>query len=347
MKASPVAGGQTLLPRPTSPEHTGSSTSDVAFIPTSARSSFEKRREKDLRPPNFNDSSSDENDPRKIILQSFLPRVSVFASADTEELVRLKGIYGGLCGLLRPFGEVIHGNVIIRDSVGSSKGWDDFGIHFIPFGYDLHQPPIPQEESSSQVLQLVETSPSDGAQSAIEDMVHQHLDQSENNCVDAHRKAGAMPERQALTPSYYARYLRKLLALRHMVPQKTFTHPVACVIAISSQSTSPIETLRDLYNETRLELRNMPPWISNEFLRYYLLIHDEDHDDIINSTSLFNQMKRHFGLHCHLLRLRSIECGPNDEDGMQLPACQWLSAEEDLLEMRLKGDSNSQFMITI
>ena len=124
-----------------------------------------------------------------------------------------------------------------------------------------------------------------------------------------------------------------------MVPHEIFSHPVACVIAISSQSPAPIETLRDLYSETRQGAKRVPAWAGSEFLRYYVLVHDEEHDDIAKSTALFEQMKRHFGLHCHLLRLRSTVCQFNSEDSMELPSHAWRSAEDELKEKQQTGRS--------
>jgi hypothetical protein len=60
-------------------------------------------------------------------------------------------------------------------------------------------------------------------------------------------------------------------------------------------------------------------------------VHDEDRDDISESTKLYDQMKRHFGLHCHLLRLRSNQCVVTDDDSVQVPECEWLSPSERLL----------------
>ena len=64
------------------------------------------------------------------------------------------------------------------------------------------------------------------------------------------------------------------------------------------------------------------------------LVHDEEQDDISKSITLFEQMKRHFGLHCHLLRLRSSECVSSDDDSIQLPRCEWLSASEEFAEIQ-------------
>ena len=74
----------------------------------------------------------------------------------------------------------------------------------------------------------------------------------------------------------------------------------------------------------------MPPYANPEYLRYYVLVHDEDRDDFAKSSALFDQMKRHFGLHCHLLRLRSTSPAQQDEDTERVPLCEWLSPKEDL-----------------
>jgi hypothetical protein len=71
-------------------------------------------------------------------------------------------------------------------------------------------------------------------------------------------------------------------------------------------------------------------WVNSEYLRYYVLVHDEERDDITKSMNLFEQMKRHFGLHCHLLRLRSSQCVLTDDDSVELPPCEWISAAEEL-----------------
>ena len=59
---------------------------------------------------------------------------------------------------------------------------------------------------------------------------------------------------------------------------------------------------------------------------------------ICRSTALFDQMKKHFGLHCHLLRLRSGgRTVVSDDDAVVVPRCHWLSAAEELAELRLGG----------
>lgn len=131
----------------------------------------------------------------------------------------------------------------------------------------------------------------------------------------------------------YQLLLRRILSIEQFTPHETFLHPVACVIAISSHNKTPLESLRGLYAQTTQGDTAPASYIHPEFLRYYVLVHDEDKSDIAESTKLYDQMKRHFGLHCHLLRLRSDQCVVTDDDSVELPSCEWLTPEEDLARM--------------
>ncbi|MCJ1288387.1 hypothetical protein MMC26_007743 [Xylographa opegraphella] len=318
--------------------------------------SIERSSIRDAELPLHSVALSDIHDPKDIILRSFQPRVAVFASTDTEELIRLKGLYGGFCGLLKPFGESLAGNVIIRDSVGGSKSWNNFGVHFIEYGRRDGSSSWPSkavyDDSSVQgqgpfetLGQYSEISPESSFvtnPSVLDNLLERCLSITPGGS----RNGTDVPQNpdQRSTPPYYGLYLEKLLYRDPMVPYETMSHPVACVIAISSQCLGPIETLRELYRSTSQGAKRVPFWAGNEFLRYYVLVHDEDHDDITKSTALFDQMKRHFGLHCHLLRLRSVECTENEEESTRLPRCRWLSSEEDFNDIRqVQGGGRDDF----
>ena len=288
-------------------------------------------------------------DPKEIILQGFSPRVFVLASPDTQELVRLKGIFGGLTGLLRPFGENIVGNVVTRDSSGTSKTLTNFGVHFVPFPRDAdvfgwHAGGSDSVLDASRLRDGESPSATKRGSAASAELFHQAVNEVVRFHLSEHNQSPGeesppshYAEKHRSVPSYYRLHLRKLLAGRSLVPHDSFTHPVACLIAISSQSPAPIDTLRDLYNETRHSSSYVPSWLSDEFLRYYILIHDEDHDDITRTTALFDQMKRHFGLHCHLLRIRSVQCDSRAEDTVRLPPSRWLSPSEEAEVVRRRS----------
>lgn len=290
------------------------------------------------------------NDVRDLILRAFSPHVSVLASQDTEEIVRHKGISGGLLELLRPFGEHISGKVTIRDSTGVSRSWDDFSVRFVAVKDGLDSPRTQDRKSvdsgdpqrAGQRRSLQEFKPSrlrsGGDVPQIEDLVERHLTFSEeqsgpagSDYVNANNVAAVVTP--GVTSPFYTLYLRRMLSGLPLIPAETISHPVASVIAISSRSTSPIEELRSLYDSSNTGEHRLPQWVHNEFLRYYVLIHDEDYDDITKSMALYDQMKRHFGLHCHLLRLRSTQCVPSDDDSAKLPQCEWSAAAEEIAEI--------------
>lgn len=280
-----------------------------------------------------------DNDTSSVITRAFAPHVSILASAECEELVRHKGINGGLLELLRPYGERVAGRVVIRDSTGASKPWDDFGIRFVGIRDGLEPP---RQEAvprfSEDKLPIVsEYRParlrSGGDQFLVDEVISRHLARSSAPSRPATRQSSILPDpsAQSDTTAAYPTFIRKLLSGTITTPHETFAHPVAIVIAISSRNTAPIDELRALYTSSKSGPDQLPTWVNNDFLRYYVLIHDEDYDDIKTSTVLYEQMKRNFGLHCHLLRLRSTQCDEGDQSA-QLPLPHWASVAEALAE---------------
>lgn len=290
-------------------------------------------------------------DPRNLILHSFVAHIAVHTSIDTKELVKDKGFDGGLWELLRPFGERIQGRVTIRDSVGAGKTWDDFAVRFVQLGDGLEPPGAvlgSRRNREEKVLPgnanktipdslAAQRSRTGGDISHIENLVDRHLTHAEQyptmDGEDYLNFKDVKPGNADTTSPFYTLYLRRLLSGLPLVPHETFSHPVACIIAISSRNTSPIETLRKLYDESSHGDKRLPLWVNNDYLRYYVLVHDEERDDITKSMALFEQMKRHFGLHCHLLRLRSSQCIASDDDSVQIPRPEWLAAPEEISEI--------------
>ncbi|EAW14520.1 TRAPP III-specific subunit 85 family protein [Aspergillus clavatus NRRL 1] len=253
-------------------------------------------------------------DIRSLIIRSFSPTIGVYASVDTDDLVREKGFKGGFWELIRPFGETVPGKIVIRDSVGASRGWEDYGVRFVDLG-GQQRFPGDSDSDRNPLAQLEEVV--DGQLNAAHELLGTTIRPKDLSNLSA-------------TSPLYKSYLRSLLSTATAAPHETFRHPVASVIAISSRNSAPLETLRQLYADTSNGDRKLPQWIHSEYLRYYVLVHDEDRDDITESTKLYDQMKRHFGLHCHLLRLRSTQCVVTDDDSAPVPHCEWLSPFEQL-----------------
>lgn len=290
-------------------------------------------------------------EPRQIVISSFAPRVAVYTSADTADFVKLKGFNEGLRGLLRPFGECIQGKVVVRDSNGASRAWYDFGVRFIDpldaqsFGKweDNGQHAGSREGIDTRAIASYGHDPA----ISIDKLISHHLSSEEFHSehepherqVDSLGLDRIVPYTSTKKHPAHTIYLRKLLSSMPIVPYETFSHPVACIITISSRNCALIDTLHHLYENTLQDGSEAPAWMNTNYLRYYVLMHDEDNDDITKSTALFDLMKRNFGLHCHLLRLRSSECVATDDDSVQVPPCGWLTAEEELAQISKAGMS--------
>ncbi|KAF3938093.1 hypothetical protein ABW19_dt0206116 [Dactylella cylindrospora] len=275
------------------------------------------------------------DDIKSVIHHAFVPHIAVHVSDDVNEIVREKGLTD-FYQLIRPYGEKVQGRITARDSQGSSVTFEDFAVRFARLSDVARKPDdspgggakngdwgsngIMAEAMNSEELPLVD------------ELLDLHLSHAEE-LIDA----SLTTETESHTgQAYYLLYLRRLLSGFPVTPHETFAHPVACLIAISSRNSAPIDTLRQLY-KTGSEM-DIPGYVNKEYLRYYVLVHDEDKDDIQKSTALFEQMKRHFGLHCHLIRLRSAMCIVSDEDSVPVAKSQWLPASEELAELHRQDE---------
>lgn len=283
--------------------------------------------------------------PRQIIVDSFAPRVTCYTSTDADGLIRSKGFNSGLRELLCSFGERVEGKITIRDSLGVSREWQDFGIRFIDPS-SLRSVQIfavnSQERLSSTSSHVQASSTTLDPVASIDEILQRRLESQDgsSNVDDSPARdvhTGLQCSGRNVDESFYSFYLRKLLSSTHIEPYETFSHPIACIIAVSSRNEAPIDSLHQLYERSTHVRNNIPPWVNTDYLRYYVLIHDEENDDITKSTALFDLMKRHFGPHCHLLRLRSSHCVRTDDDSFQVPPCEWLSADEELDRLRKLG----------
>ncbi|KAJ5940270.1 hypothetical protein N7516_000438 [Penicillium verrucosum] len=223
-----------------------------------------------------------------------------------------QGVQGGFWELIRPFGETVSGKVVIRDSIGSSRAWEDYGVRLTDF----------------KAIGRAPANRDSGPLAQMEEVLTKQLDCSDG-LLGASVRTKDVLGFPATTPICKS-FLQQLLCSAPTAPHETFGHPVANVIAISSRNAAPLETLRQLYADGTTGDKQLPDWVNQEYLRYYVLVHDEERDNITESIKLYDQMKRHFGLHCHLLRLRSSQCVVTDDDSMQVPQCEWLSPSEHL-----------------
>ena len=204
------------------------------------------------------------------------------ASLSETLLTAGKGLEGGLCALLRPYGESMHGKVIVREIIRGIKGWKEFGVRFI-YSSTLHQSSPssgrwdsnPKSPSSPFLSNpRVSLDPSQSVEPSIKQYQHSAHTKSEQSSTqqDAQRDVDDILGREPVLT--YQHYLCKILSSSPMVPYETFAHPVACIIYVSSYNAAPIDTLRQLYSQINPGYGCIPAWVSIEYLRYHVLIHD-------------------------------------------------------------------------
>lgn len=260
---------------------------------------------------------------KNIITRAFAPHIAVTASQDAEDLCQSMG-FNGFLDLLQPLGDKVAGRVTVRDSQALSMPFDDFSVRFIPppRQQDLPQPQqqSPKSPPNSAFAGTPKTSDFGTAfrlfqKQALDEYIAK-LTRQQNNSDSS----------TPLTKHHDIVYLdvfQKLLSAIPVSPFETFSHPVAGIVAISSNNHQPIETLSALYNESHDS--SVPEYVNKEYLRYYVLIHDEQ-TDLNTSIALFEKMKRHFGLQCHMVRInRKVD----EADGVLYPRSEWLSFQQE------------------
>lgn len=223
-----------------------------------------------------------EESVKSLICRAFVPHVAVQVSDDTNELAREKG-FADFQGMLRPYGEDLRGKLTVRDSVGSSNSYDDFGVRFVGLAEVAASEERwetgmsaswangrGEDEKRSQADKVFVGGNIDEVEELLELLLERNEERIETSPTSAVND-GAPPSDQL----FYLHYLRKLLSALPVSPHETFSHPVACVIAVSSRNRSPIETLHASGNQVRL-----PKYVGPDYRKYHVLVHDEDRDDI-------------------------------------------------------------------
>ncbi|KAG4305481.1 hypothetical protein PORY_001037 [Pneumocystis oryctolagi] len=97
----------------------------------------------------------------------------------------------------------------------------------------------------------------------------------------------------------YFRFLASLPPSSH----ESFSHPVACICAVSSYSPTPLKTLESLL-EQRSNL-SLPSYIDLGYLLIYLFIHSDSHD-FEKSLQTFQTIQQTFGAHSYFIKLSSM-----------------------------------------
>ena len=204
-----------------------------------------------------------------IVAQAFGPTVAVVASRDVEDLAKVKGFSGGFIEMLRPFGDVVAGKVNIRDSQAMTLSVEDFSVKYVYFHYYAQSAVNGREKEQAgpySPKRMTRSFIPGGDLAALEHLMEHSVEMVQQK------------DEAVVNGRDYSFFLRRMVSGMPVSAHETFSHPVACVLAVSSRHPEPIDALLGLYNTTNNA--PIPRYIDAGFLRYYVLVHDEDKDDI-------------------------------------------------------------------
>ncbi|ODQ63667.1 hypothetical protein NADFUDRAFT_84289 [Nadsonia fulvescens var. elongata DSM 6958] len=263
---------------------------------------------------------------KNITSQAFCPRVLVVASPDADELARESG-FDRLTTLLQPFGDEIIGRVCIRDSQSITLNCENYSVRF----NDVIGGGLPTTSGDIVNRNVVLFKTQDH-----ESLLKIQVEEQENFL---NWELSLSYRNQLKRKLYLDQFFRRIIANPPVTSFETFSHPVACVYAISSRNANPLETLAQLPKTIN---NGTPPaeYINRDYLRTYVLIHHENEDDLEQSRTLLEKMKRQFGLHCYLLRIGRHKA---TEDQYQVikQSC-WITAHEELASIDQSNNNKSE-----
>lgn len=257
---------------------------------------------------------------RQHVCQSFCPSITITSSPDADKLCQSLGA-PSLLHLLKPYSKV-SGRITVRDSQAMSKSFDDFTVKFLPgilqrAGQAIHGDSGSSHSSAynaadSTMTRATAHLPPSASEPDLTNLTIKDTNTSPlgtgNQLFDVNDLESLIADQlnaNANDESIYMSMFRHVAKpASHQGPTsfETFNHPVAEVIAVSCANSQPIETLSQLYKHST---EHIPPWVDPAYLRYYLLMYDESSKDLEKSVALFEKVKRSFGLHCHMIKVRS------------------------------------------
>ncbi|QSL66793.1 hypothetical protein MERGE_001179 [Pneumocystis wakefieldiae] len=245
-----------------------------------------------------------------LFFRGFSPSIAVLASRDANELASAKG-FGCVHEMLSTFEENKGETVIIRHSEGNVR-CEVFGVRFVPLQRLLNDRKVHEEIGSMErEIDWMERKVSehmDVLGSGAGNHGEMASDENEKDVEKIHENTKKMGQSLDISSAFH--FYCRLLASFPPSVHESFSHPIACVFAISSHSSKPLESLQ------RLQLHPpMLPYVDFSYLPACLFLHDDSHD----------LEKQTFGIHSYLIRLSPQDQSLNksQEEYIRVPKDPW------------------------
>ncbi|CAA0837822.1 Tetratricopeptide repeat (TPR)-like superfamily protein [Striga hermonthica] len=227
----------------------------------------------------------------RMLLDEITPVVMVLHTPLVEETCRKNGL--SLIEMLSPFSNFINIDVPVRTASDQPYRLRKFKLRLF-YASEIRQPNI---ESAKERLKQVVTEAGD---EDISDLCS-HPPYIESLIASSE---------QEFVPSWFQNFNKELIDTASFSEHEAFDHPVACLLAVSSQDKDPIDKFVDLFNRNQL-----PPLLNDgamdpNILKYFLLIHDNQDGTLEKATGVMTEMRSTFGAtDCRLLCINSSTHG--------------------------------------
>lgn len=146
-------------------------------------------------------------------------------------------------------------------------------------------------------------------------------------------------------PSWFEFFNRELVHTVSFAEHEAFDHPVACLLAVSSNDEDPINKFVDLFNTNQLPSLINDGAMDPKILKHFVLVHDNQDGMLERATKVLTEMRTTFGANsCCLLCINSSEDGSIKHqenpwascknDGSRLPELGCFLSLDDMDELK-------------
>ncbi|XP_051131915.1 uncharacterized protein LOC127251976 isoform X2 [Andrographis paniculata] len=230
----------------------------------------------------------------RMLLDQITPAVMVLRTPLVEEACQKNGL--SLVEMLEPFSEFKNIDVPVRTASDQPYRLRRFKLRFF-YNSAIRQPNI---EATKERLKQVITLAGDG-------------DVSELGSGPLDIESLIASTEQGFVPSWFQKFNKELVDAVSFSEHEAFDHPVACLVAVSSNDKDPIDKFIDLFNPSQLPSLLNDGAMDPKIPKYFLLVHDNQDGMLEKATGIFTEMRNKYGANdCHLLCINSSDGGMNE-----------------------------------
>ncbi|XP_078442115.1 tetratricopeptide repeat (TPR)-like superfamily protein [Wolffia australiana] len=241
-------------------------------------------------------ASSIDSPLRQMLVDEIAPVVMVLSSELAEQCCRKNGL--NFVEMIRPFSIFENIDVPVRTASDQPYRLQEFRLRIF-YASDIYKK---APEVADNLLEQVVSDRSD----------IQFPDSNFNYLQPGGKPSGGQYKlgRQSAQPPWFQTFNRELLRTLSFSEHEAFDYPVACLLVVSTLDEQPLSKFADLFNADQLPSLLNEGIMDPKILKHYLLLHDNQNEDLERVGSMLAEMRSTFGSEdSHLLCINSSQTG--------------------------------------